>query len=44
MFGKDADELVILLGGGSKTRRSHDIATAHERWADYTRRNKQEIN
>ena len=34
-FGKDGDTLVILLGGGTKKRQPHDIALAHERWADY---------
>ena len=37
-FGKDGDALVILLGGGTKKRQAHDIALAHERWADYKQR------
>jgi putative addiction module killer protein len=42
-FGKDGDRLVILVGGGSKKRQSKDIAAAQERWADYKRRKKQEM-
>ena len=41
-FGKDGDSLVILIGGGTKKRQSQDIAVAHERWASYKRRKKQE--
>src|SRR5229473_6353486 len=37
-FGKDGDAVVILLGGGTKKRQDRDIATAHDRWADYTKR------
>ncbi|MEX2263876.1 MAG: type II toxin-antitoxin system RelE/ParE family toxin [Bryobacteraceae bacterium] len=42
-FGRDGNRLVILLGGGSKKRQSKDIAAAQERWADYKRRKKQEM-
>jgi putative addiction module killer protein len=41
-FGKDGETLVILLGGGTKKRQAHDIALAHERWADYKRRKTRE--
>ena len=41
-FGKDGEAIVILLGGGTKKRQDRDIATAHERWADYKRRKTQE--
>ena len=41
-FGKDGDELVILLGGGKKKGQPHDIATAHARWKDYKQRKSQE--
>lgn len=34
-FGKDGDQLVILLGGGSKKRQQHDIAAAIALWASY---------
>ena len=34
-FGQEGDELVILLGGGSKRSQAQDIQTAHNQWADY---------
>ncbi len=37
-FGKDGDRLVILLGGGSKTRQKRDIEAALDHWQDYKRR------
>ena len=37
-FGRDGDELAILLAGGTKRRQSNDIAAARDRWADYKRR------
>jgi putative addiction module killer protein len=37
-FGRDGDELVILLAGGTKSRQQRDIETARARWADYKRR------
>jgi len=37
-FGKDGEELVIVLGGGSKKRQSADIAAALGCWQDYKRR------
>ncbi len=37
-FGKDGDELIILLGGGSKKGQSKDIKLAKLKWADYKRR------
>jgi putative addiction module killer protein len=36
----DGMKLVILLGGGTKTRQQSDIAQALRRWADYKRRKK----
>jgi putative addiction module killer protein len=39
-FGKDGDQLVILLAGGTKGRQQRDIATAQKRWADYKKRKK----
>jgi len=42
-FGKDGEKLVILLGGGAKKRQRKDIATAQERWADYKKRKRQEM-
>lgn len=40
-FGKDGEQLVILLGGGTKKRQQSDISDAVARWADYKRRRKQ---
>jgi putative addiction module killer protein len=40
-FGRDGDELVILLAGGTKQRQPRDIAVAKLRWADYKRRKRQ---
>ena len=39
-FGKDGDDLIILLAGGSKASQDKDIESAHDRWADYKRRKK----
>ena len=40
-FGKDGDKLIILLGGGTKSRQNNDIKKAQERWADYKEQKKQ---
>ncbi len=40
-IGMDGAELVILLGGSTKTRQSDAIAEAQARWADYRRRKRQ---
>jgi putative addiction module killer protein len=37
-FGWDGQELVILLGGGTKKRQSSDIKTAQGYWSDYKTR------
>ena len=37
-FGKDGDQLVILLGGGTKKRQARDITAAVANWQDYKRR------
>lgn len=37
-FGKDGDEIIILLCGGTKKRQSNDIAAAKEYWQDYKKR------
>ncbi|MFZ2445894.1 MAG: type II toxin-antitoxin system RelE/ParE family toxin [Syntrophobacteraceae bacterium] len=42
-FGKDGEELIILLGGGSKKRQAADIEAALSRWKDYKRRKRQEV-
>lgn len=42
-FGKDGQELIILLGGGSKKRQAADIEAAMSFWIDYKRRKRQEV-
>jgi len=37
-FGKDGEQLVILLGGGIKQRQRRDINAATTNWEDYKRR------
>ncbi|MDE0332821.1 MAG: type II toxin-antitoxin system RelE/ParE family toxin [Nitrospinae bacterium] len=37
-FGKDGDTLIILLGGGTKSRQQDDIEAARDLWRDYRRR------
>ena len=39
-FGKDGDQIIILLGGGTKKRQQRDIQLAIARWQDYKRRKK----
>jgi putative addiction module killer protein len=34
-FGRDGVRLVILVGGGTKSRQSSDIKRAQETWAEY---------
>lgn len=34
-FGRDGARLVILVGGGTKSRQSADIQHAQETWAEY---------
>jgi putative addiction module killer protein len=34
-FGKDGEQVVILLGGGRKQRQRIDISLALDRWEDY---------
>jgi putative addiction module killer protein len=41
-FGKDGEQLVILLGGGSKKRQQADIERARALWKEYKAR-KQEV-
>lgn len=40
-FGWDGEDLVILVGGGTKKGQARDIERARERWADYRKRKKQ---
>ena len=41
-FGKEGEQIVILLGGGTKQRQQNDIKVALERWEDYKQRKKQQ--
>jgi putative addiction module killer protein len=41
-FGREGDEIVILLGGGTKRRQQRDIEMARLRWADYRQRRKEQ--
>lgn len=37
-LGKDGEQLIILLGGGTKKRQQKDIETAVQLWAKYKQR------
>ena len=37
-FGNDGEDVVILLGGGSKQRQSRDISAAIANWQNYKSR------
>lgn len=39
-FGRDGEQLVILLAGGTKKRQQRDIREAIARWQDYKQRKK----
>ncbi len=41
-FGRDGNQLVILLGGGDKRIQTKDIAKAKHCWTDYKVRKKEE--
>ena len=41
-FGRDGDTLIVLLGGGTKTRQQKDIDDARQLWQQYRRR-RQEV-
>jgi putative addiction module killer protein len=41
-FGKDGEQLVILLGGGIKKRQERDIHAARSNWQDYKQRKKED--
>jgi putative addiction module killer protein len=41
-FGRDGNDLIILLGGGTMKLQENDIRLAKERWSDYRRRKAQE--
>ena len=41
-FDRDGQALVILLGGGTKSRQRKDIETARSHWQDYKQRKRRE--
>jgi putative addiction module killer protein len=41
-FGRDGEQLVILLGGGSKKRQQTDIDAAIALWQEYKQRKREE--
>jgi len=41
-FGRDGNDVVILLAGGSKRRQQRDIEAAQRHWADYLRRSREQ--
>jgi hypothetical protein len=41
ILGKKGEQIVILLGGGTKQRQQNDSKLALERWEDYKLRKKQ---
>lgn len=41
-LGRDGDALIILLGGGAKTRQRQDIERAHRLWDEYKSRKRTE--
>ena len=40
-FGREGDQLVILIGGGTKKRQQSDIAAAKAVWKRYKQRKKE---
>ena len=41
-FGRDGDTLIILLGGGTKSRQHRDIENARALWREYRRSKRRE--
>ena len=41
-FGRDGNALIVLLGGGTKTRQQRDIGEAVALWREYRRSKRQE--
>ena len=41
-FGRDGDTLIILLGGGTKSRQHRDIQNAQALWQEYRRSKRRE--
>jgi len=40
-FGRDGKKLVVLLGGGSKSRQNKDIQAAQKAWLEYKKTKKE---
>jgi len=40
-LAREGDQLIILLGGGTKRRQQHDIETAKSRWQELKSRKKE---
>jgi putative addiction module killer protein len=41
-FGRDGEDAVVLIAGGTKKRQQIDIEAARLRWADYKRRKEEQ--
>ena len=41
-FGRDGDTLIVLLGGGTKSRQQKDVENARDLWQEYKHRKQQE--
>ena len=41
-FGRDGENIIILLGGGTKKRQQNDIEAAQALWKEYKRRKRRE--
>ena len=39
-FGREGDQMIILLASGTKRQQQKDIESAKRRWADYLRRSR----
>lgn len=42
-FGKDGEDLIVLLAGGTKDRQQDDVETARRRWREYKSRKRKGI-
>ena len=42
-FGRDGKTLIVLLGGGTKSRQQRDIEDARQLWQEYKRRKRNEV-
>lgn len=43
-FGREANLLILLVGGGTKQRQNADIQAAKRRWENYKKRKKKEAS